>query len=289
MAGVLRNSGLTVLAIFLFSISAFSQSIDWKEAVYREPQVRYLLTDMTLGGEVNMYRAYAEEGDPDSREAIRLWDSGARVVNTADFERKWITNEHGEQGQVLRIVFRRTERTIAGTEALMSCDFNYQQAPMRTILADLTLGPSLSFYELLKSDPNVVEALTRWRAGVRVTNTHLFDISEKGAQRTIVYIDTAIPIDGSHVLLNSDVPYPETNVRYFMADMALGADIEFYRHAAEKDHEMGCLEAVHRIEQGYKIVNLDQFERKQVAGKTVITRKGSSERISGMAVVLSSD
>ena len=38
-----------------------------------------------------------------------------------------------------------------------------------------------------------------------------------------------------------------------------------------------------------KITNLDQFERKKVDGKTLITRKGSKERISGMTVKLSTD
>ena len=32
-----------------------------------------------------------------------------------------------------------------------------------------------------------------------------------------------------------------------------------------------------------------QFERKQVNGKTLITRKGSNERISGLEVKLSTD
>lgn len=52
---------------------------------------------------------------------------------------------------------------------------------------------------------------------------------------------------------------------------------------------MGCLEAVRRNEDGFKITNLDQFERKKVDGKTLITRKGSNERINGLAVKLSSD
>ena len=38
-----------------------------------------------------------------------------------------------------------------------------------------------------------------------------------------------------------------------------------------------------------KVTNLDQFERKKVDGKVLITRKGSNERISGMLVKLSSD
>jgi len=74
-----------------------------------------------------------------------------------------------------------------------------------------------------------------------------------------------------------------------MADIALGGSLEFYRGAAESAHEMNCLEAVRRTEDGYRIINLDQFERKQVDGKTLITHKGSNMRINGMDVKLSSD
>ena len=35
---------------------ARGQSADWQEAVYREPQVRHLLADMTSGGSVKLYR-----------------------------------------------------------------------------------------------------------------------------------------------------------------------------------------------------------------------------------------
>ena len=62
---------------FLLSGQASAQSADWQKVVWREPQVRYLLADMTLGGSVKLYRDYATtERDPDSREAIRLWDAG---------------------------------------------------------------------------------------------------------------------------------------------------------------------------------------------------------------------
>ena len=75
------------------SMLAFAQSADWQSVIWREPQVRYLLVDMTLGGNTKLYRDYATtERDPDSREAIRLWDAGARVVNTNEFERKWVTD-----------------------------------------------------------------------------------------------------------------------------------------------------------------------------------------------------
>ena len=58
-----------------------------------------------------------------------------------------------------------------------------------------------------------------------------------------------------------------------MADVALGGGIEFYRHATEKDHAMACLEAVRRAEDGFRIMNLDPFERKQVRGRILVTAK----------------
>ena len=52
---------------------------------------------------------------------------------------------------------------------------------------------------------------------------------------------------------------------------------------------MGCLEAVARFDAGVKVLNLDQFERKKVNGKVLITRKGSNDRISGMMFKISTD
>jgi hypothetical protein len=131
----------------------------------------------------------------------------------------------------------------------------------------------------------VAEALRRWEAGVRAVGKY----EAAGPDRRLVYRGTTQPVDPARIALNTDAAYPEANVRYFMADIALGGSIEFYRRAAERDHEMGCLEAVRRTEDGYTITNLGEFERKTVAGKVVIARKGSNERISGTAVKLSSD
>jgi len=274
----------------VFPLKASAQSVDWQSDIYHEPQVRYLLADMQLGGAPDQYRGYTtQEKDPDSREAIRLWDAGVRIVNSAAFERKWVANEHGKDGKVLRIVFRGSNRTITGDELLLTSDLLFQQGPMRVVLADLMLGRPAVFYEAQRKDPNVAEALRRWADGARVTNTNLFEARGEGHRRRLVFRGTDRAVDGSWVKLNSDPAYGERNVRYFMADIALGGSIEFYRHAAEAVHEMGCLEAVRRTEEGYTITNLDQFERKQVNGQTLITRNGSNERISGLAVRLSSD
>jgi hypothetical protein len=262
--------------------SATAQSVDWQSVVWRDPQVRYLLADMTATGSADFYRKYAEqERDPDSREAVRLWDAGVRVANMAEFERKWLENRFGKDGRVMRIVHRGTERTITGNEVVLTNDGEFPQGPMRLALLATALGVQAD-----TSDPASVEAQRRFRAGCRVTNAHLFQLRDHGS---LVFKNTARPADAAFVRLNSDLPYPEVNVRYFMADIALGGSIEFYRAAAERDHEMGCAEAVRRSEEGFRITNLYEFERKKVNGRTLITRKGSDEGISGTAVKLSSD
>ncbi len=286
----------TVISCVLMWLSAHfpaavrGQSADWQSVVWREPQVRYLLADMTLGGDVAMYRKYAvEERDPDSREAVRLWDAGARVVNARDFERKWLTNEFGKDGRVLRIVQRGTQRTIHGSEALLTSDADFQQAEIRTILAQLTLGARREEWQKRAAEPNVAEALRRWDAGARAINAGWFALAAAGSEPRLTYRGGSKPVDPLLIRLNSDLAYPESNVRYFLIDMYLGGARDFYHRTAEAAHEMGCQEAVARYDSGVTIVNLDQFERKKVGGKTLITRRGSDDRIGGMEVRLSSD
>ena len=281
---------LAVFAIGLVPSGGRAQSADWQTVIWREPQVRYLLADMTGGGKVELYRKYAtEEKDPDSREALRLWDAGVRVVNLRDFERRWVTNRLAKDGRAFRVVLRGTSRTITGQEVILSSDGEFSQADTRLVLLDLTLGASASAYSKRQSEPAVAEALRLWKAGGRAANARLFSAQGEGTARRLIFVGGNHPADAMQVRLNSDVPYPEVNVRYFMADVGLGGSIEFYRRVAEEAHEMGCLEAVRRIEEGYAITNLDQFERKKVDGKTVVTRKGSDQRISGSEVKLNSD
>jgi len=273
-----------------FSLGALAQSADWQTVIWREPQVRYLLADMSLGGNVGMYRDYSKGADPDSREAIRLWDEGARVVNTNEIERRWVTNRFGKDGRVMRIVQRGSDRTVTGDELRLSNDGAYLQAPMRLVLLDLTLGcPASSYQGRTKSDPAVAEALRRWTGGCRAVNSRWFVASGSPPKRRLSFATTGLPADGSRVVLNSDFAYPEVNARYFLADMRLGGSRDFYYRVAESAHEMGCQEAVARYDAGVRITNLDQFERKQVDGKTLITRVGSNERISGSEVKLSTD
>ena len=192
----------------------------------------------------------------------------------------------------MRVVQRGSNRTITGSEVLLTTDMLYNHDHARLILLDLTLGGDRAQYESRqKSDPDCEEALRRWNSGARVTNTNWFEArrSGRGIGRGLYYRGTNHAVEGMHVRLNFDLAYPETNVRYFLADMMLGGSRDFYHRTAEAAHEMGCQEAVARFDAGVKVTNLDQFERKKVDGKVLITRKGSDERISGTLVKLSTD
>ena len=71
--------------------------------------------------------------------------------------------------------------------------------------------------------------------------------------------------------------------------MSLGGSRDVYHRTAEAAHEIGCEETVARYDAGVEITNRDQFERKKMHGKVLTTRQGSSARISGNEVKLSSD
>jgi hypothetical protein len=121
---------------------------------------------------------------------------------------------------------------------------------VRGALLYFTLGKPLSESESRKHDLNTAEAIRRWKAGARVMNTNWFEMRGDGVERQVFYKGTDRIAQGAHIRLNSDLAYPEVNFRDFMADIAAGGSIEFYRAAVECDHGMARLEAVRRTEEG---------------------------------------
>ena len=81
IAPALRRLAVFFIAVLASLAGAGAPSTDRQSVIWREPQVRYLLADMTLnGGRTELYRKYAaEERDPDAREAVRLSDAGVRL------------------------------------------------------------------------------------------------------------------------------------------------------------------------------------------------------------------
>ncbi len=76
-----------------------------------ESHVRYILVDLQLGNVAFDYRA--DIADEETAEALRRWDAGIRVANTAKFERKTV------DGQWL-IVYVGTENPIIGMDVILT-------------------------------------------------------------------------------------------------------------------------------------------------------------------------
>ena len=71
--------------------------------------------------------------------------------------------------------------------------------------------------------------------------------------------------------------------------MTLGGNTKLYRDDATTERDPDSREAIRPWDAGARVVNTNEFERRKVDGKVLITRKGSNERISGMLVKLSTD
>ena len=250
--------------------------------VYKEPHVRYLIADMTLGGSPDYYKQHAHDSVPAT--ALKEWEAGARLMETNRFERRRIQTPYGES---MRVLFKGTERTVTGADLLLTSDLTFEQAPMRLVLADLTLGRPVAFYEAKKKDANVAEALKRWGYGARAVNTNLF--TSRGAKRELVYVANGRPLDGALVRLNSDPHFSEAWLRYLIAEMQLGTPKEKFLNFGQRFHDYNCLEAVAYLEAGYKVTNLDRFELKPVKNNPTVVYKGTEKRVDPFDIRLTSD
>lgn len=72
--------------------------------------------------------------------------------------------------------------------------------------------------------------------------------------------------------------YDENRVRFILADSQLGGVIGYYRGHPEDSHSV---EAVRRWDQGVRVVNIDQFERK-IVGSWTVTYKGTNKTINAL-------
>jgi hypothetical protein len=80
----------------------------------------------------------------------------------------------------------------------------YDEARVRYILADISLGGSIGYYRGFPDNPNAHEALRRWQRGVRVVNLDQFERPFEDGGFGIVYVGTCDLIDGLDVDLNTD-------------------------------------------------------------------------------------
>ena len=255
--------------------------------VYKEPHVRYLIADMTLGGSPDYYKQHAHDAVP--AVALKEWAAGARLMNTNQFERRRIKTPYGES---MRVVFKGADHTATGTDLLLTTDLKFEQAPMRLALADLTLGRPVTFYETKKSDASVAEALKRWGYGARAVNTNLFRAAGEGPQRLLVYCANGRPLDGALVRLNTDPHYSDDWRRYLIAEMQLAGTKEKIASFGHRFHDYNCLVAVAHFEAGHRVANLDRFEFNAVDGKPGVSNvvyRGTGRRAASADIQLNSD
>jgi hypothetical protein len=248
--------------------------------MFDEARVRYILADSQLGGVIDYYRQFPD--DPNATEAVSRWDAGVRVENIAQFERKII------ECKGWQVVYAGTEVTINGMDVILYTP-SLDEARVRYILADSQLGGVIDYYRQFPGDPSAAEAVRRWDACFRVENISLFEriiIADKGWQ--VVYAGTETTIDGMDVILIAEqYPYDEARMRYILADSQLGGVIGYYR---QFPCDLSAAEAVLRWDAGARVVNIDQFERKIIAGKGwQVVYAGSEITIDGMDVILTID
>jgi hypothetical protein len=253
-----------------------SNGTKWWESIkppFDEATVRYILADLGLGGPVAYYRA---KTDPNSVEAVSRWDRGIRAASIKFLERKEVPGI---------IVYKGTSDEINGNEVLLY-SMDPDEACVRYIMADIALSGLIGYYRARSDDPNAKEAVARWDAGVRVTNASAFERREVTipGNWTITYAGTDDFIDGMDVQLSTWV---EMEVRYMLADIALGGPVDYYRNRTDSPDAM---EAVRRYDAGVRCSNPQDYERKFVRGRGswTITYAGTSKRIWGYNVQVTS-
>ena len=77
--------------------------------------------------------------------------------------------------------------------------------------------------------------------------------------------------------------WSEPQVRSLIADMTLNSGkTDLCRKYAAEERDPDSRGAIRRTERGYRITNLEKFERKKVDDKTLIAHKGSDQRCFGL-------
>lgn len=159
---------------------------------YDEAKVKYILTDITNGVELDYYK---EQTSLEAFEAVKRWEDGVRVLNKELFERKQI------EGQGWQIVYKGSEEKISGNVVSLSPPNSFDESRIRYIMADIELGVEESFYSGLDEE-EAKEAIRRRKEGMVVSNLTSFakeqlpDIGWK-----VVYKGTKTPINGLAVEL----------------------------------------------------------------------------------------
>lgn len=150
---------------------------------------------------------------------------------------------------------------------------------------------TLRYYQQFLQDANINGGIQNFFLGDVVINIYQFDRIDLGSQGwQVVYGGTQLPVNAADFVMASDIGglnNEEARIRYILVDSQLGNVIDYYRQFTDQP---AVAEAVARWDQGVRVVNIDQFERKIVsqAGWKVVY-VGTTHAIDGMAVTLTTD
>lgn len=154
-----------------------------------------------------------------------------------------------------------------------------------------TTNPVLNYYQDYSQDPVIYNAIQKFYSGDIVINIYQFDrvnIENEGWQ--VVYGGTKIAVNAEDFVMASDIGglmNEEARVRYTLADAQLGNVIDYYRQYLDQP---AVAEAVRRWDEGIRVVNINQFERKIVANAGwKIIYSGTDNTITGLSVILTTD
>ena len=182
----------------------------------------------------------------------------------------------------------------------LSAQQSYDEAGVRLILLDMTLGQDYAYYRGHIDQPDVREAVRRWDAGVRVVNADRFERRETRRGRGLghyAFRDGGRDARGMDVVLTTDAErgrrvgppagYDEARVRLILLDIALAPqNYDTYRRQIDQPD---VREAIRRWDAGVRVVNADDFETRRGPNGWHRTFRGSDRDADGMDVALTTD
>jgi len=266
-----------LLIILCLPLALFAQKS------YRTNWAKYILADICLGADVGFYEKFAAEGDANSSRAVRWFKQGILIENISQYERVEL------EKNVIRIVRKDNNQPTNGSELKLTTEKFYNELNVRLVLADLSLGVELSDYLPQFGNPDVQEALTRRTDNVKVANLDDLERIKLNGIWTVVKKGTKIPVDGKMIELDIDDDCYQEDARYMYADMCLGGPESFYREILYKWRDPNAGGALKMLDEGLKINNISLFERRTYGDKCDIVYKGTTIRITGKDVKLSTD
>jgi hypothetical protein len=235
-----------------------------------DAEVRYKMVDIGLGAPLSFYQA-------DAKNATNIimfdhFENDVRVMNLCDFER----NRFSDLGML--DVFKGTKTQITGEEVVLSSDLTYSEAPIRKMMAQISLGGGEN--STYPSSLYTAIAKTRLANGDKVLKIDNYDLTSSVVnQRGLVYAGTEKEVNGADIVLNTDIVYNEIKVRELMALKLLQDQFAF--DAGNPDHR----EANQRLSKG---ITVDDITKYQAVNGSLFYRNSGFE-VNPENILLSSD